>query len=126
MASTKASGAKTAWTYTTSEGTPRSFAVAAKACYVEDVTDGAKYGGAAAEPGTPGIPNELRMRKVLCVDENANGRYVVAYTTTATIWTTPGTEITLDMLGVDTVFQATDVHRPEKIGRKGKNPAAAA
>lgn len=111
MASTKASQNRCAWKYTDDLG--NEWAVSAKSVYVLDGTDGAKYGGEAAEATDPQIPSQLRMRAVKMVAGSNPVKYVPAYTVTATIWTTPGTTLTLNLEGVDTVYTAARGHRAE-------------
>lgn len=121
MASTKANNTKVAWRYTDDNG--HVFAVAAKQCYVEDGTDGVKYGGAAAQAADEAIPNELKMRKVKCLAPGGSAHWVPVYTTTAALWTTPGTQVTLNVLGVDVLCTSTRFKRAESQGRFGKNPS---
>ena len=124
MASTKASGLKVAVKYVTNEPTPRTFAVAMKACYF--TADAALFGAVAADPEDPQIPNELKMRKCKVTDATGLSRYVPIYNVTGTLWATIGTSVTLDKLGVDTVFVSQKEHRAEKLGRAGKSVPAAA
>lgn len=111
MASTKADNNRVSWRYTDGQGT--TYAVSAKACYVQDVTDGPKYGGSLSLATHRRIPKDLKMRKVKCISSGKPDRYVVAYTDAATIWTTPGTEITLDVNGTDTLYTTTSRTRAE-------------
>jgi hypothetical protein len=110
------------WTYTTNTG--QLFAIAAKSVYVTG-TDAAKYGGDAPDVDVLSIPNGFRPRKVKCVDAAGSTRWITVYDPTATLWTTPGTTITLNKGGVDTVFTSTDQSIGERAERKGKNPVAA-
>lgn len=112
MASTKADNNRVAWTYTDDKN--RAWRVSAKAVYVNDVTDGAKYGGSAAASSVQRIPKELKMRKVKCTSAGKPDKWMVAYETDAAIWTTPGTVLTLDTNGVDAVFEASETTRGEK------------
>lgn len=107
-----------AWTYTTNDG--EAFRTSAKQVYVQDVTDGAKYGGSAALGSVRALPASFKTRKVVCVDADGASRAVVAYTTTATIWTTPGTIVTLNKNGADVAFTATGDHISERYGRSTK------
>lgn len=111
MASTKADNNRVSWTYTDDDDAD--WAVSAKAVYVLDPTDGAKYGGSASSATDRRIPLDLKMRKVKCISAGKPDRWVVSYTTVATIWTTPGTTLTLDVNGVDTVYETTKRRRDE-------------
>lgn len=117
MASLKASNNRVAWTYTDHLG--NDYAISAKAAYVLDPTDGAKYGGSAAGAGVESIPGNFKPRRVCCVDASGNQRWVIAYETTATIYTTPGTQVTLNYFGQDVLFTSTDRIREEKLARRG-------
>lgn len=112
MASTKADNNRVAWTYTDKKSV--AYAISAKAVYVLDGTDGVKYGGAAAQGTNRRIPKDLKPRRVKFTAAGKPDKWVIAYTTTATIYTTPGTTLTLDCNGTDTVYTATDVIREEK------------
>ncbi len=57
MASTKADNNRCAWQYTDKNDTD--YAISAKAVYVLDGTDGAKYGGQAAPSTVRRIPKVL-------------------------------------------------------------------
>lgn len=117
MTSLKASNNRVAWTYTDDQG--NDYAISAKALYVTDGTDGAKYGGSAASASVKAIPGNFRPRRVQCVDASGNQRWVVAYELSATIWTTPGTTLVLNYLGSDVSFTTTDHTRGEKKPRRG-------
>lgn len=112
MASTKADNNRVSWTYTDHLSTD--YAISAKAVYVLDGTDGAKYGGTASSTSDRRIPKDLKPRRVKCVSSGKPDKWVVAYTTSATIWTTPGTTLTLDANGVDAVYSSTGTTRDEK------------
>jgi hypothetical protein len=112
MASTKADNNRLAWTYSSDDG--NDYAISAKAVYVADATDGEKYGGNAASDDNRRIPKEIKPRKVKMRASGKPDRWMVAYDTTATIWTTPGTTLTLDVNGVDTAYSSTKTRRNEK------------
>lgn len=112
MASTKADNNRVAWAYTDRKGVQ--YAISAKAVYVLDVTDGAKYGGEAAVPANRRIPKDLKPRRVKCHAAGYPDKWMIAYDTTATIYTTPGTALTLDVNGVDVNYLSTDIIREEK------------
>jgi hypothetical protein len=121
MASTKAPGNRVAWGYTDNDGT--TWRVSAKAAYVLDGTDGAKFGGAAALSSVRGKPAGLQMRAVICTSAAGVSRAVVCYSTTATLWTTPGTSVTLNENGVDVAYTSTSDQRPERRGKQAKQAA---
>lgn len=122
MASLKASGNRVSWTYTDDDG--NDWSIAAKGVYVLDVTDGAKYGGSAAGAAVAPIPGNFRPRRVACADASGNVRYVIAYETTAAIWTTPGTSLTLNYFGNDVAFTTSARRRGERINRRGTYQSA--
>jgi len=121
MPSLKAVNTRILWKYTTAGGL--GYAVAAKNVYVSDVTDGAKYGGSAPAATVPSLPNKFRMRAVKLVDAAAQTIWIPVYTEAAALWTTPGTTVTRNKSGTDTVFTATDQTRGERAERKGKDAA---
>src|SRR5512144_3243734 len=106
MASLKASGNRVAWTYTDDQG--NDYAISAKAAYVLDPTDGAKYGGSAAAASVKALPSNFKPRRVQVVDASGNQRWMVAYELTSTIWTTAGTALTINYFGSDVAFTTTD------------------
>lgn len=122
MASLKASGNRVAWTYTDDQG--NDYAISAKAAYVLDPTDGAKYGGAAAGASVKALPSNFKPRRVQVVDASGNQRWMVAYELTSTIWTTPGTALTINYFGSDVAFTTTDHTRGEKKPRRGTYQSA--
>lgn len=122
MPSAKANGNRVAWTYTDDQGTD--WAISAKAVYVLDPTDGAKYGGAAAAASVPAIPGNMRPRRVQAVDGSGNQRWVICYDTTCAAWATPGTQLTLDYFGQDVAFTTTNHNRGEKKNRRGTYQSA--
>lgn len=112
MASTKADNNRVVWQYTDDSGAD--WAVSSKAVYTLDGTDGAKYGGSAPAASVPAKPRQLRMRAVKCVAAASPAIWVIVYETDAALWTTPGTTVTRDLNGVDTVYTATKGRRGEK------------
>lgn len=112
MASTKANNNRVGWGYVSDDG--NTYAISAKAVYVQDVTDGAKYGGSLAGASDLRIPLDMKPRKVKCVAASNPDKWVVVYATTAALWTTAGTQITLDANGVDVTYAATAIRRGEK------------
>lgn len=112
MASTKATNNRCVWTYTDENGDD--WAVGAKTVYVQDVTDGVKFGGSAPAASVPAIPKQLRMRAVKCIADGVAAKWVPVYETTAALWTTPGTTVTLNNLGVDVSYASTKGKRPER------------
>jgi hypothetical protein len=122
VASTMAPNDRILWTYTDDNSTD--YGVAAKAVYVGGA-DAAKYGGEECVTELPSIPNGLRPRCVKCKGTNGSTRWMIAYDLTATIWTTPGTTLTLNSNGVDVVFTAQRTKRGERLERMGKDPVPA-
>jgi len=121
MASTKADNNRVGWVYT--DDYDLDFCVSAKDVYVNDPTDGAKYGGSAQTGVEPAKPRQLRMRRVRCTASGHKDKWVVAYEVTATIWTTPGTTLTLDSNGVDVAFTAAREKRAERYGNATRDAA---
>jgi len=112
LASTKADNNRVSWVYADDSG--GEYAISAKAVYVLDGTDGTKYGGSASQSDNRRIPKELKPRRVKCVSAGKPDKWMIAYETTAAIWTTAGTTLTLDVNGVDTVYATTLAKRGEK------------
>lgn len=110
-------GNRIVWTYTDEDGT--AWNIAAKKVYVTDVTDGAKYGGSAGDEDQPQLPGNFRPRRVKCVASGHDDRWVIAYTNAATIWTTPGTTLTLNANGADVAYTTTKYKRGERANRAG-------
>jgi len=109
------------WRYTADNA--RTYCVSAKAVYVLDATDGAKYGGQAASGTDPVKPRQMRMRAVRCTCAGHPDRWVPAYTSTATIWTTAGTTLVLNCNGADETYEATVDHRSEHYGHATRDAA---
>jgi hypothetical protein len=112
-----ASDNRVAWGYVDDDA--ETMRVSAKGVYVLGA-DAAKYGGAAAAGSVKAKPAGMRMRGVLCVDATGYTIVAICYTTAATLWTTPGTTVTRNRLGLDVVFTATSQHVSEKRGRQCK------
>lgn len=119
MASTMASNDRIAWKYTDDLGNV--FSVSAKSVYLTGA-DAAKYGGSAAVTSDLPIAGNFTMRKAEFVDATGNTVYVPCYDTTCAAWATPGTTLTLNLRGVDTVFTKGTRTRGEKRNRKGVKP----
>jgi hypothetical protein len=117
MASTKASGDRVAWTYTDNNG--EAYRVSAKDVYVNDPTDGAKYGGSAAAADLKAKPRGLRMRGVYATDASGNTILVTVYTANAPALT-PLTTLTRNFNGVDTEFTTTAMQLAERSGKQAK------
>lgn len=100
------------WGYV-ADGTLGTFAVSAKAVYVLDATDGAKYGGSAPAASVPPKPKQLRMRAVKCICAGHPDIWVPVYAVTAALWTTPGTTVVRNVNGADETYEATRFHRGE-------------
>ena len=111
MASTKADNNRAVWTYT--DDNAADYAVSAKAVYVLDGTDGAKYGGSAPAVTVPAKPVQLVMRKVKCTAAGNPAIWITVYDVTASLWTTPGTSVTRNLNGVDVAYTSTRGRRAE-------------
>ena len=119
MANTVQSNDRVEWTYTSSEPTPVQYSISAKDVYVNHVTDGAKYGGTAGDGTKSPMPKNLLPRRVKCKSSGLPDKWVIAYTTVATIWTTPDTSLTLNNNGVDATYTTTADRRAEKWVKVG-------
>lgn len=117
MASTKADKNRVGWTYTDDNG--NDYCVSACAVYVQDVTDGAKYGGALAAASDAPLPRGFRMRKRKYKDASGNVLWIPMYTAAAAGYATPDTTLVRDLAGVDTTFTWTPEHLGEKANRAG-------
>jgi hypothetical protein len=112
MASTKADNNRKVTTYVDDLG--NLWAVGAKVVYVDDPTDGAKYGAADPASTVQAKPKQLRMRAVKCNSAGHPSIWIPVYTTTAALWATPGTTVTRNLNGVDVVYTAGTSHRGER------------
>lgn len=112
MASTKADNNRISWQYISDDGV--TYAISAKKVYVDDPTDGSKYGADHATAANKRIPKDMTPRKVKCICNGQPDKWVVAYSTSATIWTTAATALTLDANGVDQTYATTSIKRGEK------------
>jgi hypothetical protein len=112
VASTKADNNRVAWTYIDTDSV--NYTISAKAVYVLDGTDGSKYGGSVGSNVDRRIPKDLKPRRVKVTASGKPDKWVICYDTTCDLWTTPGTSITLDANGVDTLYTATKARRAEK------------
>lgn len=121
MASTKADNNRVGWVYTDDDST--AYVMSAKAVYVLDPTDGSKYGGSAQTGDEPALPRQLRPRRVRCTSAGKPDKWVVAYSPSATIWTTPTTQLTLNCNGVDTTYVAAKEKRAEHYGHATRDSA---
>jgi hypothetical protein len=117
VASTKADNNRVSWQYVSTESTPVTYAVSAKAVYVLDGTDGAKYGGGASADANKRLPRGFRMRAIKCTSAGHPDKFIPVYDTSATLWTTPGTTVTRDLNGVDVVYTSKAVQRGERAPR---------
>lgn len=100
------------WRYTDRKG--NHWAISAKVAYVDHATDGSKYGGQAAASSIRRIPKDLKPRRVKMTAAGHEDKWVIAYSVDADIYTTPGTTLTLNDLGADVVYSASDIVREEK------------
>lgn len=106
---------RVAWTYT--DDGNHDYRMSAKNDYVIQVTDGtAKQGGATAAATVLRVPKEIkpRMVKVTDVATGNISRWLVCYTITALLWTTPGTTFNMAVLGASVSMQSTNKRRGEK------------
>lgn len=111
MASTKADNNRVAWTYTNNKDVD--YRISAKNVYVNDGTDGVKYGGAAAAGTVARFPKGARPRAVKCT--HAGGAiWITFYEPTAPIATAAAT-VTRNINGVDTVCTSTGDVREERM-----------
>jgi hypothetical protein len=112
MASTKADGNRVAWEYIDDSGAL--WCVSAKAVYVLDGTDGAKYGGSAPAAEVPQKPRQLRMRAVKCISATHPAIWMTVYDLVCDLWATPGTTVVRDLNGTDTTYTSTKGRRGER------------
>ena len=112
MASTMADMNRVVWQYVDDSGAD--WAVSAKAVYVLDGTDGAKYGGEAPAATVPQKPRQLRMRAVKCVSATHPDIWLTVYDVSCALWATPGTTVVRDLNGTDTTYTSTKGRRGEK------------
>ncbi len=115
MANTVQNGNRIAWGYTDNAGV--TWRVSAKQVYVEHATDGVKYGGAAAASSVRAWPSSWKMRTVKCTS-GATAILVPVYSTSAALWTTPGTTITRTLNGVDATFTSTSTKHEEEYDKQ--------
>lgn len=101
--------------YVAHDGTE--YNISAKTNHVGQVDAATKLGYTAGGATLKSIPNGMRPRKVKCVSAGLPARYVVCYTEAATLWTTPGTEVTLFSHGADAIYTSTDGTLGEKAER---------
>ncbi len=113
MASTKADNNRVAWTYTRNNGTT-DYRMSAKAVYVLDGTDGAKYGGAAAAGSVAKFPKGARPRAVKVTTATGKALWITCYEPAATL-VTAGTTVTRDINGTDTLCTSTGDVREERF-----------
>lgn len=115
MASTLASNERIWGTYTSDDG--EDFNISVKKALVAGGGNDAVLGYTAGAAAQANIPNGFRPRRVKCVDASGNARWVICYTTAATLWSTPGTTIQLNYKGVDTQFTSTKKRLGERQER---------
>lgn len=117
MANTVQDNNRIEWTYT--DNSDNDYSISAKKVQVQHVTDGTKYGGAIGDGTKLPMPKNLRPRRVKCVSSGKPDKWIIAYEVGATIWTTPGTTLTLNVNGVDATYSTTPDTRAEKWVRVG-------
>jgi len=103
---------KILWTYTDDNGVDWSV-TATKAITDQLDTGTPKVGGAAGDNADPPWPRSWRKRKVY-MTAGATRKAVVAYDTTALIWTTAGTTLTLNNGADSSSYAATVAHLGER------------
>jgi hypothetical protein len=115
MTTAMVSGNRESWLYTSDDGVD--YVVSSKSVYTSGA-DSAKYGGSQG-PSTK-FPKDPRMsmRCVKCTGAGGEVAWIPVYDVTAALWTTPGTTVTRNSLGVDVVFTSTAKRRAEKDGRR--------
>lgn len=116
MATTMASGQKSAVVYTTGKG--GDFVTSMKTQSL--TTNGAVLGATAPGAGAAieSIPNGFKPRKARVVAADKSVRWTTVYTEAADAWTVVGTAVTLLWDGTDKVFYTDGTLRPEKFERK--------
>lgn len=115
MTTLMASNERVWGTYASDNGD--SYNISVKKNVAEAAGNAAKLGYAAGVATQISIPNGIRPRKVKCVAAGLPARYVICYTTAATLWTTAGTTIDLFSHGNDVTYTATKDHLPESHER---------
>ena len=112
MTTLMASNERVWGTYVSDNG--ESYNISVKANVAAAAGNAAKLGYTAGAATQISVPNGIRPRKVKCVSAGLPARYVICYTTAATLWTTPGTTIDLFSHGSDATYTST----PDKLGEK--------
>lgn len=108
---------KILWTYT-DDGATDYCCSATKA--ITDQVDGTpKVGGAAGSIADPPWPSSWRKRKVY-MTYGGKTKAVVAYSTTALIWATPGTTLTLNDGADVQTYTASAAH----LGERKRKPTS--
>jgi len=107
MASTN----RVAWTYTSDASRG---GVDYRVSALKTMTDQAVSGGGAAASSVPPKPAGLHMRGVYVSDGAGHLRKAIAYTEDADILT-PGTAVTVSILGTATACTSTGTKIPERI-----------
>lgn len=115
MTTLMASNERVWGTYVSDDG--NSYNISVKKNVAEAAGNVAKLGYTAGSATQISLPNGIRPRKVKCTAAGKPARYVICYTTAATLWTTSGTTIDLFSLGADVTYTATKDHLGEKHER---------
>lgn len=97
---------------------------------IEHAGNGAKLGAAVTNGGCPPIPRSLKPRYVWAKGASGVLRKVICYTSSAAMFTTPGTTINMSPYrgsGVaDEVFtRATETYQERKLHKKMDDPTIA-
>lgn len=114
-----ASNDRISWVYTDDQG--NDWAISGKSVYLTGA-DAAKYGGSAADNADKPIPGNFRPRRAQFVDATGNVKWVVCYDVACAAWATPGTTLTLNLRGVDTVFTKGRRTRGESVNHQAVLP----
>jgi hypothetical protein len=105
-----ASSNRIAWLYTDDFGT------VGRVSALKHLTDQAVAGGSAAS-GWEAPSGVRKMRQVQVVTAAGLIRYIPAYESTATIWTTVGTAVTIQVNDAEVVAHTTGLKQLEKNRR---------
>lgn len=120
MTTLMASNERVWGTYHSDDG--NDYNISCKANVVAAAGNAPKLGYTLGSALQTSIPNGIRPRKVKCTAEGLPARYVICYTTDATLWTTAGTTIDLFSHGNDVTYTSTKDHLGEKHERNMAQP----
>lgn len=105
---------RVAWGYTDDGAV--TYRVSAKADYTTQGGATPKQGGATAASSVRRLPRDVKPRMVKMVDAATGNitRWLVAYTTDAPIWDTPGSTFNMAVNGASVAMVSTPKRRGEK------------